>query len=196
VGGFVAFDAVFPRVDWFGDEVVWLAPEPAEQFRRLTSVVGAAFPDLLPNDGEFDDVVPHLTIGGPSRGTVDELRLAADAVARQLPLRTRVQEVAVLAGSSSAGPVAHGRAPPAREAAVTTRSQAHQDAVRVEILDAVVGPLLSLMAVTAVVASGGDRRGLHGDWWSAAGLVLVACAGALTLARTGSILWSAWRRGR
>jgi hypothetical protein len=52
---------------------------------------------------------------------------------------------------------------------VTTRSQAHQDAVRVEILDAVVGPLLSLMAVTAVVASAGDRRGLHGDWWSAAG---------------------------
>jgi 2'-5' RNA ligase len=103
LSGFVAFDAVFPRVDWFGDAVVWLAPEPAEQFRRLTSVVGAAFPDLLPYGGEFDDVVPHLTIGGPSRGTVDELRLAADAVAVQLPLRTRVQEVAVLAGSSNAG---------------------------------------------------------------------------------------------
>jgi 2'-5' RNA ligase len=114
LGGFVAFDAVFPRVDWFGDAVVWLAPEPAEQFRRLTSVVGAAFPDLLPYDGGFDDVVPHLTIGGPSRGTVDELRLAADAVPS--------------AAAAHAGPgggragrqqlcrlVAHGRARPARE---------------------------------------------------------------------------------
>jgi len=103
LGDFVAFDAVFPRVDWFGDEVVWLAPEPAWQFRRLISVVGAAFPDLLPYGGEFDDVVPHLTIGGPSRGTVDELRAAGAAVAVQLPVRTRVAEVAVLAGSREAG---------------------------------------------------------------------------------------------
>ncbi|HEX4699913.1 MAG TPA: 2'-5' RNA ligase family protein [Actinomycetes bacterium] len=103
LGGFVAFDAVFPRVDWFGEDVVWVAPEPASQFRRLSSVVGAAFPDLLPYGGEFDEVVPHLTIGGPSRGTVDELRRAADVVAPQLPVRTRVDEVAVLAGNRGPG---------------------------------------------------------------------------------------------
>jgi 2'-5' RNA ligase len=99
LSGFAAFDAVFPRVDWFGEDVVWLAPEPASQFRRLISVVGAAFPDLLPYGGEFDDVVPHLTIGGPSRGTVDELRAAADTVAPQLPVHTRVDELALMAGS-------------------------------------------------------------------------------------------------
>jgi 2'-5' RNA ligase len=98
-----AFDAELPRVDWFGEDVVWLAPEPASQFRRLISVVGAAFPDLLPYGGGFDDVVPHLTIGGPSRGTLDELRRAADAVAPQLPVRTRVDEVAVMAGRREAG---------------------------------------------------------------------------------------------
>jgi 2'-5' RNA ligase len=103
VGGFAAFDAVFPRVDWFGEDVVWLAPEPASQFRRLISVVGAAFPDLLPYGGGFDDVVPHLTIGGPSCGTVGELRAAADAVAPQLPVQTRVDEVAVMAGRREPG---------------------------------------------------------------------------------------------
>ncbi|HEY4314292.1 MAG TPA: 2'-5' RNA ligase family protein [Actinomycetes bacterium] len=103
LGGFLAFDAVFPRVDWFGEDVLWLAPQPEDQFRGLISVVGAAFPDLLPYGGEFDDVVPHLTIGGPSRGTVEELRRAADAVAPQLPVRTRVAEVAVMAGSRELG---------------------------------------------------------------------------------------------
>jgi 2'-5' RNA ligase len=98
-----AFDAELPRVDWFGEDVVWLAPEPASQFRRLISVVGAAFPDLQPYGGGFDDVVPHLTIGGPSRGTLDELLRAADAVAPQLPVRTRVDEVAVMAGRREAG---------------------------------------------------------------------------------------------
>jgi 2'-5' RNA ligase len=98
-----AFDAELPRVEWFDDDVVWLAPEPAEQFRHLISVVAAAFPDLPLYGGEFDDVVPHLTIGGPSRGTVDELRRAADDVAPQLPLHTRVDEVAVMVGSRTAG---------------------------------------------------------------------------------------------
>jgi 2'-5' RNA ligase len=98
-----AFDAELARVEWFADEVVWLAPEPADQFRRLISVVGAAFPDLLAYGGEFDDVVPHLTIGGPSRGTVDELRAAGAAVAARLPVRTRVDEVAVMAGSREPG---------------------------------------------------------------------------------------------
>ena len=98
-----AFDAELPRVDWFGEDVVWLAPEPAEQFRRLISVVGAAFPHVLPYGGEFDDVVPHLTIGGPSLGTLDELRRAAEAIAPHLPVRTRVDEVAVMAGRREAG---------------------------------------------------------------------------------------------
>jgi 2'-5' RNA ligase len=98
-----AFDADLTRVEWFGDTVVWVAPEPADQFRRLTAVAGAAFPDLLPYGGEFDDVVPHLTIGGPSRGTVDELRAAGAAVAARLPFRTRVDEVGVMAGSREPG---------------------------------------------------------------------------------------------
>jgi hypothetical protein len=67
--------------------------------------------------------------------------------------------------------------------------------VVVEILYAVFVPLLSFVAVAALVAFAGDRLGLHGDGWSATGLVLIACGGTRTLAWTGAILWRARRDG-
>jgi len=29
------FDVAFRRVEWFGDDVVWLSPEPGDAFRTL-----------------------------------------------------------------------------------------------------------------------------------------------------------------
>jgi len=67
-----AFDCAFGRTEWFGDDVVWLAPEPAAPFRALTAAVVSAFPAHRPYGGIHDDVVPHLTIGelrlGSTRG--------------------------------------------------------------------------------------------------------------------------------
>lgn len=58
-----AFDCVFTECGWFGDEVLWLAPEPVGVFRALTARVFAAFPDFPPYGGQFDDVLPP-----PDRG--------------------------------------------------------------------------------------------------------------------------------
>ncbi len=63
VGSVTAFDCEFPATAWFGQEVVWLAPQPAEPFRALTRAVSAAFPEYPSYGGGYDDIVPHLTVG-------------------------------------------------------------------------------------------------------------------------------------
>jgi 2'-5' RNA ligase len=57
------FDYRFTRTAWFDQHVLYLAPDPAEHFRELTERLWAAFPDCPPYGGQFDEVVPHLTIG-------------------------------------------------------------------------------------------------------------------------------------
>ncbi len=43
-------------------DVVYLAPQPEDPFRRLTSALAAAFPEYPPYGGAFEDVIPHLTV--------------------------------------------------------------------------------------------------------------------------------------
>jgi 2'-5' RNA ligase len=80
-----AFKYYFVRTDWFGDEVLWLAPDASEEFRSLTSLVWSAFPAYPPYEGKFDDVVPHLTIA--DRGSVEEMQAAEQTVQGYLPIR-------------------------------------------------------------------------------------------------------------
>lgn len=42
------FDCTFTRCAWFGEDVVWLAPQPDQPFRELTVAVWRAFPDHPP----------------------------------------------------------------------------------------------------------------------------------------------------
>jgi 2'-5' RNA ligase len=93
-----AFDCVFPRTEWFGDDVLWLAPEPADPFRALISAVVAAFPAHLPYGGAYDDPVPHLTVGELRLGSAAELTAAERQVLEQLPIRARVDRAVLLAG--------------------------------------------------------------------------------------------------
>ena len=46
-----SFDCEFARTEWFGQEVLWLAPKPDKPFRALISAVGAAFPQFPPYGG-------------------------------------------------------------------------------------------------------------------------------------------------
>ena len=48
---------------WFGDEVLWLGMQDPAPFRALTRSVYRAFPAFPPVGGQFDEVVPHLTVG-------------------------------------------------------------------------------------------------------------------------------------
>jgi hypothetical protein len=95
-----AFDCTFARCEWFGEEVLWLAPDPAGPFRDLTSAVWRAFPDYPPYGGVFDDVVRHLTLGERRRGSASALQAAAATVSHQLPIRARVDRAVLIAGTA------------------------------------------------------------------------------------------------
>jgi 2'-5' RNA ligase superfamily len=101
VGSVAAFDCVFGRTAWFGDQVLWLAPDPDGPFRELTSAVLAAFPGYLPYDGAFPDVIPHLTIGEQPPGGPAALRAAEADVLPALPVTTRISRAWVMTGSSA-----------------------------------------------------------------------------------------------
>lgn len=92
-----AFELTLARVDWFGDDVVWLAPEPAQPFHDLTTGVSREFPDHPPYGGTIDDPVPHLTVGDGA--PLGDLQAAAEAVTRFLPIRSAVTGAEVICGS-------------------------------------------------------------------------------------------------
>lgn len=98
-----AFDCEFRRSDWFGEDVLWLAPEPAGPFRALTSVVHAAFPLYPPFGGVHADVVPHLTIGDRPAGGPGALRAAEAEVLAELPVRAHVSCAWLMTGSHAPG---------------------------------------------------------------------------------------------
>jgi 2'-5' RNA ligase len=43
-------------------ELLYLRPEPAEPFVAMTEAVADAFPEFPPYGGEFDEIVPHVTV--------------------------------------------------------------------------------------------------------------------------------------
>jgi hypothetical protein len=92
--GIPSFDATFSTVDRFPDGVVFLAPEPLDHFRKMTSVVAEAFPDCPPYGGAFPDPHPHLTVGvgldDADAGVLEE------AMAPGLPISTRVDLLTLL----------------------------------------------------------------------------------------------------
>jgi 2'-5' RNA ligase len=93
------FDCTFDRCAWFGDDVLWLAPESDREFRSLTEQVVARFPGYPPYGGVYDDVVPHLTVGESRRGTVEELRAAEHDIGGQLPIAARIDHALLMAGT-------------------------------------------------------------------------------------------------
>ncbi|WP_245589752.1 2'-5' RNA ligase family protein [Amycolatopsis balhimycina] len=94
-----SFPCVFSRVSWFAQDVVWLAPDPAEPFRALTRLVWSRFPECPPYGGAHPEVIPHLTVGSTRRGELSALRRAAADVRGQLPVRADVDRVRLIAGT-------------------------------------------------------------------------------------------------
>ncbi len=62
------------RTGWFGDSVLYLAPDDPTPIALLTRHVWTAFPDFPPYGGKFAEAVPHLTIGHDH--SLDELKAA------------------------------------------------------------------------------------------------------------------------
>ena len=93
---FAGFDASLTVVRRF-EEHVWLAPSPPWRFVELTEATGARFPGLLPYEGAFENVVPHLTIGVTGPGaTIEEIVSAAEhELAPHLPQPFRVEALSL-----------------------------------------------------------------------------------------------------
>jgi len=71
-----AFDVRFECVRRFPG-LVWIEPEPAEPFARLTAAVATRWPDHPPYGGMFDTVIPHLTVVESEDAPLDAIEEAA-----------------------------------------------------------------------------------------------------------------------
>jgi 2'-5' RNA ligase len=101
LAGAPVLEVEFSRVAWFGEDVVWWAPDPAAPFVALTHAVADRF-GLRPYEGTHgDSVTPHLTIGHGA--PLDQLRRAADDVAAGPPMQTTVRSVSLMSGSHEPG---------------------------------------------------------------------------------------------
>lgn len=89
------FDFRLTRIGWFGRRVLWVAPEPSEPFLGLTLRLARRF-ETPPWEGEFDEVVPHLTVAHAADG-VELVPVAAD-VSTRLPVQCRADEVWAMIG--------------------------------------------------------------------------------------------------
>lgn len=101
--GVPRFYLTLDTIGWFGDRVLWLSPNPAEPFRELTNRLAVRFPQAQPYDGEFADVVPHLTVGHDAPGLAE----AAAEVEPRLPIRARVTSLRLITGRREPGDCWH-----------------------------------------------------------------------------------------
>ena len=94
------FEAGCHTTGWFGTDVLWLDPQPADAFRALTTAVVRAFPGYLPYAGEYDDVVPHVTVAQGVEAA--RLREVEREVRRHLPINFLVTAAELWRGTLAA----------------------------------------------------------------------------------------------
>jgi 2'-5' RNA ligase len=104
LSGLAPWEFELARVGWFGRRVLWVAPEPAEPFLKLTHRLAERF-GTPPWEDAFDEVVPHLTVAHATEGT-ELVPIAADLTSR-LPLHCRAEEVWVMVGGGGRWDLRH-----------------------------------------------------------------------------------------
>ena len=94
------FDFAMTRVREFEHGVVYLEPDPAAPFMRLSGRIGGRF-SLLPFGGAFGEhPIPHLTVAMPESGATR--RQIAGQLDSELPLLLRAEEAWLMVGSNAA----------------------------------------------------------------------------------------------
>ena len=77
---------------------VWLAPEPAESFRGLTTRLVSSFGGLAPYGGAFRQITPHRTVlPGDPAARPDVLRRVPVGLDAELPIEFQAVGLTVLA---------------------------------------------------------------------------------------------------
>jgi len=96
-----AFEHRLVRTSWFGEDVLWLAPDDDAPFRSLTELVHREFPDYPPFGGQYEDVVPHLTIA--DRCPFEQMRAAEHLVEKHLPISCVARGVSLMVQRDASG---------------------------------------------------------------------------------------------
>lgn len=82
------FDVTLDRVERFSSGLAYLAPEPRAEFDALIARLTDRHPDTPPYGGQFDVVIPHMSLYLPNECTEGDL----EAVRATLPIRFRASE--------------------------------------------------------------------------------------------------------
>jgi 2'-5' RNA ligase len=90
---FPAFSFSLARLERFPEGALYLAPDPAEPFVRLTEAFADRFPAYPPYGGAHPDVIPHLTVAQTPDVPVEDV---AD-IERHLPIRCLAHEAWLMA---------------------------------------------------------------------------------------------------
>ena len=68
--------------------LLYLAPQPAQPFVAITEALVEAFPEYPSYGGEFDEIVPHVTV---AQGDADTLGAIEEDLRGRLPVSVRVE---------------------------------------------------------------------------------------------------------
>lgn len=92
------FEFELTKVGWFGDRVVFLAPEDPGPFIALTERLIEHWSVCIPYGGRHGGAhVPHLTLG--IEGTPEEMASLAEAAERLLPIRCVADQAWLMIGT-------------------------------------------------------------------------------------------------
>lgn len=91
--GFQGLELTFSKIGRF-PEVLWVAPEPADAVVAMVRALAEAFPEFPPYGGQFDTIIPHVTV---AHGESFELAALEPELRRRLetPIRQRVDAVSL-----------------------------------------------------------------------------------------------------
>jgi 2'-5' RNA ligase len=87
LGAFAPFEIALRETARF-PKLLYLRPEPAEPFLAMTEALAEAFPEFQPYGGEFDEIVPHVTV---AQADEDVLAAVERDLVTQLPAETRCE---------------------------------------------------------------------------------------------------------
>ncbi|WP_367848861.1 2'-5' RNA ligase family protein [Rhodoferax sp. WC2427] len=100
IAGIAAFPFTLGVVGRF-PATAYLAPEPAAPFIALTQSLAQAFPDYPPFGGEFETIIPHLSVAHGSASDADTAQAElSQALAEKGPIHSVCSAVVLLENAS------------------------------------------------------------------------------------------------
>jgi 2'-5' RNA ligase len=104
-GASASFRFTLAGTGLFQEEFLYLAPEPAEPFVRLTEALVARWPEAPPYSGTVDTITPHLTAMHHRDGVV--LESTAREFETELPIGASACEVWLMARDGAGWSLLH-----------------------------------------------------------------------------------------